>query len=227
MAATTDPRKATPPQRVTGTYARCMAASSTSRSDPDELVIEIVDASGAALGGERATADAEAVETPLTVWIDDLRETVDDVLAPARKASETTGLVAGTWLHRLGVRRQQRISDRNPRRQSRIRLHVFIPYAAACSRIPGLGVVASSRSGRITLDAPFEGRRDGIRAPGTLTLRGSWPGIPVWIDIEPWWRQQTIVTMSLRSTHRVRYPRRYFSGSYRLMRRFVATLART
>ncbi|MDG2026240.1 MAG: hypothetical protein P8J50_03965 [Acidimicrobiales bacterium] len=193
----------------------------------DDLEIEIIEADIEATPGDRSTVEAVAAETPLTVWIDDLRETVEDVLAPARKASEITGLAAGSYLHRLGVRRKQRISDRNPRRQSRVRLHLFIPYAAACTRIPGIGVVAQTRMGRLALDAPFEPHRAGLRAPATLVLRGSWPGLPVWIDIEPWWREQTIVSMSLRSTTRLRYPRRYFSGSYRLLRRFVSTLART
>jgi|OM-RGC.v1.014918957 hypothetical protein len=198
----------------------------------DELEIEIIEpAAGASPDdhsrGERASVEAHAAETPLSVWIDDLRETVDDVLEPARRASESSAIVAGTWLHRLGVRRQQRVADRDPRRQSRIRLHVFIPFPVACSRIPGVGVIAQTRSGRLELDGPFRPHRAGRRAPGTLSLRGSWPGLPVWIDIEPWWRQQTIVTLSLRSTHRLRYPRRYFSGSHRLLVRFVATLART
>jgi len=198
----------------------------------EELEIEIIDPAvdaGTEESGwsERVSIEAAVVDAPLTVWIDDLRETVDDVLAPARRASESTGMVAGSWLHRVGVRRKQRVADRDPRRQSRIRLHVFIPFAAARSRIPGIGVIAQTRGGRLELDGPFVEHRAGQRAPGTLTLRGSWPGLPVWIDIEPWWRQQTIVTLSLRSTHRVRYPRRYFSGSHRVLRQFVATLART
>ena len=151
--------------------------------------------------------------------------------ASKRRRMECCGVPCCAMLrtlgHRVGVRRKQRVADRDPRRQSRIRLHVFIPFAAARSRIPGIGVIAQTRGGRLELDGPFVEHRAGQRAPGTLTLRGSWPGLPVWIDIEPWWRQQTIVTLSLRSTHRVRYPRRYFSGSHRVLRQFVATLART
>lgn len=203
----------------------------------EELEIEIIDpAVGAGpgenrrhgTGSEKSVAVvAQAADPPLSVWIDDLRESVDDVLAPARRVSESSGLAAGSWLHRRGVARKQRVADRNPRSQSRIRLHVFIPYAAACSRTPGIGVIAQTRAGKLALDGPFDEHRAGRRAPGTLTLRGSWPGLPVWIDLEPWWRQQTIVTLSLRSTNRLRYPRRYFSGSHRLLRRFVATLAGT
>ena len=201
-------------------------ATSTSapREGHDELEIEIVDTAPTDPAGEFATA--EAAEDALTVWIDDLRETVDDVLEPARRASETTHIAVGSFLHRLGGRRKQRIADRNPRRQSRLRLHLFIPYAAARSRIPAPGVIGRTRGGRLVLDEPFVSHRDGLRAPGTLLLRGSWPGLPVWIDVEPWWRRQTIVTLSLRSTGRVRYPRRYFASSYRILRTFVATLAR-
>ena len=205
-----------------------MAASPPVPTSHDgELEIEILDTGAAPQSGDRTLVEAQATDDALTVWIDDLRETVDDVLEPARRASEQTGVVVGSFVHRIGLRRKQRIADRNPRRQSRLRLHLFIPYAAACSRIPGIGVIGRTRGGRLALDAPFTEYRSGMRAPGTLVLRGSWPGLPVWIDIEPWWRRQTIVTMSLRSTNRMRYPRRYFASSYRILRTFVATLART
>ncbi|GJM37732.1 MAG: hypothetical protein DHS20C19_10990 [Acidimicrobiales bacterium] len=213
-----------------------MATSTSAGPTPDdEFEIEILDAFGEAGSeagdgpgnGDRTIVEAEAGEDPLSVWIDDLRESVDDVLEPARRASEQTGVVVGSFVHRLGLRRKQRIADSSPRRQSRLRLHLFIPYAVAQSRIPAPGVIGRSRGGRLLLDEPFEDHRAGVRAPGTLVLRGSWPGLPVWIAIEPWWRRQTIVTMSLRSTNRMRYPRRYFASSYRTLRTFVATLSRT
>lgn len=207
------------------------ARTSAHPNSGDELEIEILDpaigGAPSAAPGERATVEAEAAETPLTVWIDDLRETVDDVLAPAKRATETTSLVTGSWLHRWGVRRKQRIADRNPRRQSRIRVHVFIPFAVACSRLPAEGASVSARGTVLRLEGPFDDFRAGLRAPAALHLRGSWPELPVWIDVEPWWRRQTIVTLSLRSTKRVRYPRRYFASGHRTLRRLVATLART
>lgn len=204
-------------------------ATSTSAgpASDDEFDIEILDAFDEPGGGDHTIVEAEAGADPLSVWIDDLRESVDDVLEPARRASEHTGVVVGSFVHRLGLRRQQRIADRSPRRQSRLRLHLFIPYAVARTRIPAPGVIGRTRGGRLVLDQPFEDHQAGVRAPGTLLLRGSWPGLPVWIAIEPWWRRQTIVTMSLRSTSRMRYPRRYFASSYRILRTFVATLART
>lgn len=205
-----------------------MATSTSAGPTPDdEFEIEILDAFDAPDGGERTVVEAESGEDALSVWIDDLRESVDDVLEPARRVSEHTGVAVGSFVHRLGLRHKQRIADSSPRRQSRLRLHLFIPYAVARSRIPAPGVIGRTRGGRLVLDEPFTDHRAGLRAPGTLVLRGSWPGLPVWIAIEPWWRRQTIVTMSLRSTNRVRYPRRYFATSYRILRTFVATLART
>lgn len=216
-----------------------MGARTVAGADPgDELAIEIVDPWSDAMSREAMSPDAmspdavarvEAIapESVLTVWIDDLRETVDDVLEPARRVTEATGLTTGAWLHRLGVRRKQRIADRDPRGQSRIRVHVFIPYEAACSRLPVAETTLRARSAVLRFERGFASHRAGLRAPAALHLRGSWPGLPVWVDIEPWWRRQSIVTLSLRSTRRLRYPRRYFAAGHRVLRRLVATLART
>lgn len=121
----------------------------------------------------------------------------------------------------------QRRTDGNPRRGSAVRQHVFAPFDVVAGhlgslsgealRLPGGSLVFSS--GFVAL--PGGGRR----SDAALGLVGSWPRLPVVVRVEPWWRDQTIVTVELRTRRRLRYPRRYFTGAHRAAREVARTLA--
>jgi hypothetical protein len=107
-------------------------------------------------------------------------------------------------------------ADGNPRRASAVRQHVFMPFDTVVERLPVVDGGVATRSG-VTVEfssgfAPLPG--GGRRAEASLGLRGSWPRLPVVVRVEPWWREQSIVTVELRTRRRVRYPRRYFRGAH-------------
>ena len=118
-------------------------------------------------------------------------------------------------LFRMGRRRALGRAG-NPRRDSRMRLHVWAPFPEVCA---GLDSIASSIIGdggaSLTFTGSFaDGPKKAQRAPATMKLRGSWPALPVWVTVEPWWRNRTVTTISLRHGRRWRYPRRYFAAAY-------------
>lgn len=51
-------------------------------------------------------------------------------------------------------------------------------------------------------------------ADGRLHLPVSRPDLLVRVVIEPWWRNRSAVTLSLRPSRRMRYPRRYFEAAH-------------
>ncbi len=61
-----------------------------------------------------------------------------------------------------------------------------------------------------------------VRAAGDLWIPWSRPPIPVWLVVEPWWRQQALVSLRLRKSRRWRYPTRYFTAAHRVMDQLTA-----
>jgi hypothetical protein len=118
-------------------------------------------------------------------------------------------------------------TDGNPRRASAVRQHVFAPFDTVLDRLDavGDGVVAEPgvSIGLTSVFAPLPG--GGHQANASMALRGSWPRLPVVVRVEPWWREQSVVTVELRTRRRVRYPRRYFRGAHAAARAVGRALA--
>lgn len=73
------------------------------------------------------------------------------------------------------------------------------------------------RVGRVRLRCgPGHMKRNPRRfeAEGRLHLPVSRPELPVRLVVEPWWANRTVVTLSLRPSNRLRYPRRYFDAAH-------------
>jgi hypothetical protein len=196
-------------------------------SGPDTtLRIEIFDpATEPLVGGPVMVTRAESEPLHLYpaefAWITMGRSRLAQWLAPTRRRC--------VWLERrgreivqlLGNRRAQRTYDAGPRHDSSVRQHVFLPFGEVRHRLPVEETVIDAGSFSLAVTTPFEPTsRGGMRAPATLRLRWSWPALPVWITVEPWWRSRTIATVALRTTRRVRYPRRYFGAAHVAMREF-------
>ncbi len=119
---------------------------------------------------------------------------------------------------RLGRRRAMTRSG-NPRRDSRVRQHVWHPFSSVRERLPSGPTVVEARGVRLHLRTGFEPAPKGaLRAAGILRLRASWPALRVWVTVEPWWRNRTVATIALRTNHRWRYPRRYFGAAHAAVR---------
>lgn len=58
---------------------------------------------------------------------------------------------------------------------------------------------------------------EGVRAPGRLHIRWSWPAVPVWVSIRPWSADRSVVGIAIRGRRRPRYPRRYFGVCHRAL----------
>jgi hypothetical protein len=118
-------------------------------------------------------------------------------------------------------------TDGNPRRGSLVRQHLFEPFDIVAGRLPDIGGAIPVRSGS-TLEltsrfTPLPG--GGRQAEAALSLRGSWPRLPLVLKVEPWWRNQSVITVELRTRRRVRYPRRYFRTAHATARRLGAELS--
>ena len=125
---------------------------------------------------------------------------------------------------RLGCRRAQAQSG-NARRDSRVRQHIWLPFSVVRSRLADSPSEIRAGSARLVLSSGFNPTpRGAIRAEGTLRLRGSWPPLPVWVTVEPWWRSRTVATIALRTRKRWRYPRRYFAAAHAVTRHLARTV---
>jgi hypothetical protein len=62
-----------------------------------------------------------------------------------------------------------------------------------------------------------------FEAEGLLRIPGSYPGLPIRLAVEPWWRDRCVVGLSLRASHRIRYPRRYFRSAHRVLAELTRT----
>ena len=188
------------------------------------LRIEIVDPVTEPLdGGWIDAVSASATSDGATEW---LRSLTDAGIAARRHVDPVTGaVVAGATrvqriVRRLHLRSVQLRNDGNPRRSSAVRQRVFEPFEDVLARLGRMeNEVVIARG--VTLDvasefAPLAG--GGRQARATLRIRGSWPRLPVMVKIEPWWREQTVVTVELRTRRRLRYPRRYFRCAHGAVR---------
>lgn len=151
---------------------------------------------------------------------DSIRRLVD-------KTGETVDIAAFRWHRRLAL--IARAGD--IRRHSRIRLQVWAPVDEVVERVArapdriDAGTVSGIATGAGATLTVLESLRPlpggGHRAAAVLRVRWSWPSLPVWVTVEPWWREHTAVSMTLRSTHRLRYPRRYWASAHRTLRELV------
>jgi hypothetical protein len=140
-----------------------------------------------------------------------------------RRLADRTGATVDSAVFRWHRRwaRFARVGD--IRSQSRIRLHAWTPLPDLIERLGDspLDIVDHDRH-LLRSEGPLRpARRGAYRTAATLSLRWSWPHLPVWIVAEPWWRDHTVITLSLRSNRRLRYPRRYWDGAYRALRGVV------
>ena len=142
----------------------------------------------------------------------------DDEADVRRQPSELT-LAAARWRGRWRVRYrgwyQLSAGAPSPRVDSVVRRVLRCDVDEALRLIQRQTEFAAA----LELDSPL--RPDPLvlqlRAPGRLRVPLSRPRLPVWLAVEPWWRDQSLVTMWLRSTHRWRYPSRYFLTAHRAM----------
>ncbi|MEZ5244748.1 MAG: hypothetical protein R2707_06615 [Acidimicrobiales bacterium] len=147
--------------------------------------------------------------------------------APLARRVDRAGAAIRRTARVAHERSLQTRADGNPRRASAVRQHVFVGFDTVVERLAAVGDGVVTQPG-VTVDfssgfAPLPG--GGHRAEASLGLRGSWPRLPVAIRVEPWWREQSIVTVELRTRRRVRYPRRYFRGAHAAARAIGRALA--
>jgi hypothetical protein len=136
------------------------------------------------------------------------------------RAGDAVGSAAFRW--------NRRFADMAPvgdvRSHSRVRLHAWADLPTLLDRLGDGPLTVSDESARVLFagDTPLTHWTRGIhRTPGRLIVRWAWPTIPVWVVAEPWWREHTVLTMSLRTNHRWRYPRRYWSTAHRALRQIA------
>lgn len=140
-----------------------------------------------------------------------------------RRFADRTGSSVDSAMFRWHRRWSRYARVGNIRAQSRLRVHAWTPLPDLIERLGGQPLRVSDRN-RLLLrsDRPLEPwRRGAYRTEAVLSLRWSWPALPVWVVAEPWWREHTVLTLSLRSTRRWRYPRRYWDGAHRALRGVV------
>lgn len=184
------------------------------------LRIEIVDPTVEPLEG--AWFDECSAAAPADGFDEWLRSLTDAAGAARRHVDPATRLVSRSatrlrrGLHRLQARSVQLRHDGNPRRGSNVRQHVFASFAVVAERLAEVPAVIEAAPGT-TLEVSNEFTMlagGGRQADARMILRGSWPRLPVSVRVEPWWREQSVVTVELRTRRRVRYPRRYFRAAH-------------
>ena len=179
------------------------------------LEIEIVDplprpgADGPGAGScSRAETDVRSID-PVVDAIGEGLERVGDAIERAARV--------------VSLRLEQIDVDGNPRKQSRVRHHVFAPYHEVVERLPECGERVAHRGTRLEITSPFRAKTGGgAKAEAKLRLRGSWPALPLVISVDPWWRERTLFTVRLRTHRRWRYPRRYYRGVHHALRKMTA-----
>ena len=195
------------------------------------LRIEIIDPVAEPLDrghGDIARAADEAGE------IDDWLASIADAWTAATRHCTPVLEVGHRSRRRLQVivlsisdRATQLRNDGNPRRASLVRQHVFEPFAVVADRLPSVAAAVSPGRGvTLRLTSGFRPLPSGGQdAEAVLSLRGSWPRLPVSVRVEPWWREQSIVSVELRSRRRLRYPRRYFRSAHAAAREIATTVS--
>jgi hypothetical protein len=176
---------------------------------PAPLRIEILDPAREPLDRSSGPADDRNGATVVVVLDTD----------PASRSRRPTPVHTGPLpraLRALHERALQRGFDGSPRRGSAVRHHVAAAYDDASRRLPDARRTLAARAGgRLEITTPFRPRAGGGReAEAMLSLRWSWPRLPMIVRIEPWWRDRSTVTVELRTRRRLRYPRRYFRSAH-------------
>ena len=178
------------------------------------VLIEIIDPFTEPLSEDSIRVVAVVREPPPRTW-----ERAHQRLKSTHHRIDRLRWRSHEFVQRIVRWRVQMTYDDNPRRNSRVRQHVFLPFAQVQRRLPVEATVVRAGSGRLELTTSFEPVAGGaVQARATLRLWGSWPTLPVWVTVEPWWRSRTVATLTLRSSRRLRYPRRYFGAAHAAMR---------
>jgi len=195
------------------------------------LRIEIIDPVAEPLErGQGDFARAADQSSELDEWMASLIDAWEAGLrhvAPVRRVSRR-GLARMQRIGRsVSDRATQLRNDGNPRRGSLVRQHVFEPFDAVATRLPADAEFIPLRGGSsLRLTSGFRPLPSGGRqADASLSLRGSWPRLPLVVRVEPWWREQSIVSVELRTRRRLRYPRRYFRSAHSAAREIGATVS--
>ncbi len=155
------------------------------------------------------------VSEPDAVWV----PVADSVRRFADRTGEGVDRAMFSWHRRLA--RMARAG--NIRAQSRLRVYAWASLPDLLERLGDHPIEIDDRHRRLlTSEGPLHPwKRGAHRTEATLSLRWSWPDLPVWVVAEPWWREHTMLTISLRTTNRWRYPRRYWDGAHRALRGLV------
>ncbi|MGI9602774.1 MAG: hypothetical protein ACR2QE_12875 [Acidimicrobiales bacterium] len=121
----------------------------------------------------------------------------------------------GRWRDRYRRWHQLTVSAPSPRVDSVVRRvlrcdpdQALVMVEQRLASVPGLA-----------LEGPLSdrGHTSLQRAPGRLCIPFCRPRVPIWLAVEPWWRDQTLVTLSLRTSRRWRYPLRYFGTAHTVL----------
>jgi hypothetical protein len=109
------------------------------------------------------------------------------------------------------------------RRRSLAECHVRSPAADAVSVLGG-----RLRTERLELLGAPEpigvDPSEGVRAPGRLHVRWSWPPVPVWVSVRPWSAGRSVLGIAIRGGRRPRYPRRYFGACHQALHELRAVV---
>lgn len=115
------------------------------------------------------------------------------------------------------------------RHHSEVRHFAWQPFEDLVESIGRSGPI-ETRVGRVRLRCGSGRMRDDpprFEADGRLHLPASRPDLLVSLAIEPWWRNRSAVTLRIRPSHRLRYPRRYFDAAHGVVSELTSAPAAT
>jgi hypothetical protein len=67
------------------------------------------------------------------------------------------------------------------------------------------------------LEFVYDATEGEFRAPAELHVPWAWPRIPVWLGVGAASRRLTVLSITLRTRRRLRYPRRYYATAHELL----------
>lgn len=141
-------------------------------------------------------------------------------LAPRRP--HLAGTLPSPW-HPLAAagRRCRRFSRRHqgapsPRLDSTVRRFVWLPPEELVVRVD-LAATRGARAGPMHLGGDslaYHRPTQVLRLRARLDVPWCLGRFPIWLSVEPWWHARSVVSASLRSTHRPHYTLRYFGAAH-------------
>jgi hypothetical protein len=136
--------------------------------------------------------------------------------------SNLVALVRSDYSRTIGAYRSA-----TPRTQSRVHRRVDRPAGEVLSRLSADDLVLAVGPSRLTA-CPKAARYDAIdheyRIPCTLSLRWSWPALPMWLAVGELSSTRCAIGLLLRSHRRVRYPVRYFHVAHAVLSKLESRL---